>query len=95
MTQPEVVRLGHPSVRLVLLGLLDNAGQAALPTAYSHTEGRLPPYDLNAVPVQRGLWAAVTPLWPGWTLPSSTPTGPCRRWPWTRCPNTSTRHMTP
>ena len=31
-----------------------------MPTAYSHTEGGLLPYDAEAAPVQRCLWAAVT-----------------------------------
>ena len=31
-----------------------------VPTPYSHTEGRLLPYDVEAAPVQHCLWAAVT-----------------------------------
>ena len=31
-----------------------------MPTPYSHTEGRLLPYDAEAAPVQACLWAAVT-----------------------------------
>ena len=31
-----------------------------MPTTYSHTEGGLLPYDAEAAPVQRCLWAAVT-----------------------------------
>ena len=31
-----------------------------MPTPYSHTEGRLLPYDAEAAPVQHCLWAAVT-----------------------------------
>ena len=31
-----------------------------MPTPYSHTESRLLPYDAEAAPVQRCLWAAVT-----------------------------------
>ena len=31
-----------------------------MPTPYRHTEGRLLPYDAEAAPVQRCLWAAVT-----------------------------------
>ena len=31
-----------------------------MPASYSHTEGRLLPYDPEAAPVQRCLWAAVT-----------------------------------
>ena len=33
---------------------------SAVPTPYSHTEGRLLPYDAEAAPVQHCLWAAVT-----------------------------------
>ena len=47
-------------VRLILPGLLDATGKAAVPAPYSHTEGRLLPYDPDATPVQRCLWAAVT-----------------------------------
>ena len=47
-------------VRLALPGLLDAAGHAAVPTPYSHMEGRLRPYDAEAAPVQRCSWAAVT-----------------------------------
>ena len=31
-----------------------------MPNPYSHTEGRLLPYNAKAAPVQRCLWAAVT-----------------------------------
>ena len=60
MAQPQVVGSDHLPVRLALPGLLNAAGHAAMPTPYSHTEGRLLPYDAEAVPVQRCLWAAVT-----------------------------------
>ena len=57
---PQVVGSNHLLVRLALPGLLNAAGDAAMPTPYSHTEGRLLPYDAKAAPVQRCLWAAVT-----------------------------------
>ena len=60
MAHPQVVGSDHLLVRLALPGLLNVAGHAALPAAYSHTEGRLLPYDAEAAPVQRCLWAAVT-----------------------------------
>ena len=50
----------HLSVRLALPGLLNAAGHGAMPAPYSHTEGRLLPYDAEAAPVQRCLRAAVT-----------------------------------
>ena len=50
----------HLPVRLALPGLLNAAGHAAMPAPYSHTEGRLLPYDAEPAPVQRCLWAAVT-----------------------------------
>ena len=31
-----------------------------MPAPYSHTEGRLLPYNAKAAPVQRGMWVAVT-----------------------------------
>ena len=55
-----MIRSDHLPVNLALPGLLDAAGHAAVPTPYSHTEGRLLPYDAEAAPVQRRLWAAVT-----------------------------------
>ena len=60
MAQPKVVGSDHLPVRLALPGLLNPAGHAAMPTPYSHTETRLLPYDAEAAPVQRCLWAAVT-----------------------------------
>ena len=101
MAHPQVIGLDHLPVRLASLGLLSAAGRAAVPTPYSHTRGRLLPYDAEAAPVQHCLWAAVTPAQdeppprPGWVLQSSTPTGPCPRPRWARCSNASTRRMTP
>ena len=60
MAHPQVIGSDHLPVRLALLGLLNAAGRAAMPTPYSHTEGRLLPYDAEAAPVQHCLWAAVT-----------------------------------
>ena len=51
MAHPQVIGSEH---------LLNAAGRAAVPTPYSHTEGRLLPYDAEAAPVQHCLWAAVT-----------------------------------
>ena len=53
-------RLGPPPVCPALPGLLSAAGPAAVPTPYSHTVGRLRPYDAEAAPVQHCLLAAVT-----------------------------------
>ena len=60
MAHPQVVGSDHLPVRLALPGLLSAAGRAAMPTPYSHTEGRPLPYDAEAAPVQHCLWAAVT-----------------------------------
>ena len=60
MAHPQVVGSNHLAVRLALPGLLSAAGRAAMPTPYSHTEGRLLPYDAEAAPVQHCLCAAVT-----------------------------------
>ena len=60
MAEPQVVGSDHLPVRLALPGLLSAAGRAAMPTPYSHTGGRLLPYDAEAAPVQHCLWAAVT-----------------------------------
>ena len=60
MAHPQVVGSDHLPVRLALAGLLNAAWHATIPTPYSHTEGRLRPYDAEAAPVQRCLWAAVT-----------------------------------
>ena len=57
---PQVINSDHLPVRLALPGFLSAAGRAAVPTPYSHTEGRLLPYDAEAAPVQHCLWAAVT-----------------------------------
>ena len=60
MAHPQVVGSDHLPVRLALPGLLNAAGRAAMSTPYSHTEGRLLPYNAEAAPVQHCLWAAVT-----------------------------------
>ena len=60
MARPQVIGSEHLPVCLALPGLPDPAGHAAVCTLYSHTEGRLLPYDAEAAPVQRCLWAAVT-----------------------------------
>ena len=60
MAHPKSISLDHLPVRLALPGLLNAAGRAAMPTPYSHTEGRLLPYDAEAAAVQHCLWAAVT-----------------------------------
>ena len=52
MAHPQVIGSDHLPVPLALSGLLDTAGQAAVPTPYSHTEGHLLPYDAEAAPVQ-------------------------------------------
>ena len=53
-------RVGSPPGPPGPAGLLNAAGHATMPTPYSHTEGRLLPYDAEAAPVQRCLWTAVT-----------------------------------
>ena len=60
MAHPQVIGSDHVPVRLALPGLFSAAGRAAVPTPYSHTQGRLLPYDVEAAPVQNCLWAAVT-----------------------------------
>ena len=60
MAHPEVVASDTLSVRLALPSLLYTAGRVAVPTPYSHTEGRLHLYEAEAAPVQRRLWAGVT-----------------------------------
>ena len=60
MAHPQVVRSDHLLVRLALPGLLKAAGYAMMPIPYSHTEGRLLPYEAEAAHVRRCLWAAVT-----------------------------------
>ena len=60
MAHPKVIGSDHLPVRLALPGPLNAAGHAAMPTPYSHTEGRLLPYDAEAAPVRHCLWAAVT-----------------------------------
>ena len=60
MAHPQVVGSDYLPVCLALPGLLSAAGHGTMPTPYSHTEGRLLPYDAAAAPVQRCLWAAVT-----------------------------------
>ena len=60
MAHQQVIGSDHLPVRLALPGLLNAAGHAAMPAPYSHTEGRLLPYNTEAAPVARCLWAAVT-----------------------------------
>ena len=60
MAHPQVIGSDQLPVRQALPGLLNAAGHAAVPNPYSHTEGRLHPYDTEAAPVQRCLWAVVT-----------------------------------
>ena len=60
MAHPQVISSDHLPVRLALPGLANAAGRAAMPTPYSHTEGRLLPYNAKAAPVQHCLWAVVT-----------------------------------
>ena len=60
MAHPQVIRSDHLPVSLALPGLLNAAGRAKMPMPYSHTEGRLLPYDAEAAPVQHCLWAAAT-----------------------------------
>ena len=57
---PQAIGSNHLLVRPALLGLLSAAGHAAVPTPYSHTEGRLFPYNAEAAPVQHCLLAEVT-----------------------------------
>ena len=60
MAHPQVISSDHLPVCLALPGLLNAAGCAAMPTPYSHTGGRLLPYNTEAAPVQHCLTAAVT-----------------------------------
>ena len=60
MAYPKVVGLEYIPVCLALPGLLHAAGHATMPIPYSDMEGRLLPYDAEAAPVKRCLWAAVT-----------------------------------
>ena len=55
MAHPQVIRSYQLPVRLALPGLLNAAGHATMPTPYSHTEGRLLPYNAEAAPVQHCL----------------------------------------
>ena len=55
MAHPQVIGSDH-----LLQGLLNATGHAAVRIPYSHTEGRLLPYDGKAAPDQRCLRAAVT-----------------------------------
>ena len=59
-SEPAVTGSDHLPVHLALPGLLNAAGHAAVPTPYSHTEGRLLTYSAEAAHVKRCLWAAVT-----------------------------------
>ena len=60
MAHHQVIWSDHLPVRLALPAPLNAAGHATMPMPYSHTEGRLLPYDAEATPVQHCLWAAVT-----------------------------------
>ena len=60
MAHAQVIGSDHLPVHLALPGLLNAAGHATMPTPYSHTEGRLLPYDAESAPVQHCLWAAIT-----------------------------------
>ena len=60
MAHPQVIGSDHLPVCLAPPGPPNAAGHAAVPTPYSHTEGRLLPYDAEAATVQRCLWASVT-----------------------------------
>ena len=60
MAHPLVIESDHLPVRLALRDLLSTAGHAAVPIPYSHTQGHPLPYDAEAAPVQRCLWAAVS-----------------------------------
>ena len=101
MAYPQVIGSDHLPVRLALLGLLNTAGRAAMPSPYSHTEGHLlcttpRPRPSNTACGWRSPPRRMNPPWrPGWVPQSSTLTGPCPRPRWTRCSNTSTRRMTP
>ena len=55
MAHPKVIRSDHLPTRLALPGLLNVARHAAMPAPYSHTKGRLLPYDAEAAPGQRCL----------------------------------------
>ena len=48
---PQVVWSDHLPVRLAPRGLLDQAGQPAAPTPYSHMQGHPLQYDAKAAPV--------------------------------------------
>ena len=60
MAQPQVIGSDYLSVRLAMLGLLNAVGPEAVPTPYSPSQDRPLPYDTEAAPVPRCLWAAVT-----------------------------------
>ena len=101
MAHPQVIGSDNLPVSPAVPGLLDAAGHAALPTPYSHTEGRLLPHDVKAAPVKRCLWAAVTAAQ---DAPSLAPwLGPAEQHTYGSMPaaavnkrsNTSTRRMTP
>ena len=51
MENPQVVRSDNLPVHLALPDLLNAAGHAMMPTPYSHTKGRILPYDAEAAPV--------------------------------------------
>ena len=55
MAHPQVVGSDNLPVFLALPGLFNAAGHAAMPSPYSHTDGRLLSYDAEAAPVQRRL----------------------------------------
>ena len=60
MAHSLVIWWDHLAVRLALPGPLNVAGHEAMPAPYSQTEGRALPYNAEAAPIQRCLWAAVT-----------------------------------
>ena len=60
MAQSQVIGSDHLPVCPALPGLLHATGHVAVPTPYSHTEGRHLTYDTEAAPVQRCLSAAVS-----------------------------------
>ena len=60
MAHTQVIRSNYLPVRLALPGILDAAAHTAVPTPFSHTEGRLLQYDAGAAAVQHCLYAAVT-----------------------------------
>ena len=86
-------------VRQIIQGLMNNERKAAVLTPYSHIKGRLRRCNPDAMQGPSCLCAAMTaaqadpPLHLCWALLNNSPTSNCRRWLWTRCSNTATRHM--